>query len=780
MKSIVEFKEGAISINPVDVKENITDETKIVKLPSTVQVIEQSAFVGCENLEEIDFSKATNLKKIESYAFSGCKSLKRIIFPSSIEVIGPSAFADCENLEDFGLTDNLSSEEIIDESDNQEDSHIDIEAVSDNECPIELDCSTVEDKYAQDHSDLNQERAHKDKEFDFGLDVRRQQADDEHTIKMDEHAQGLSDRNQERAHKDREFDFDLDVRRQQADDEHTIKMDEHADNRTIKMDEHAQDLSDWNQERAHKDREFDFDLDVRRQQADDEHTIKMDEHADNRTIKMDEHAQDLSDWNQERAHKDRVFDFDLDVRRQQADDEHTVKMDEHVDNRTIKMDEHAQDLSDWNQERAHKDKEFDFDLDVRRQQADDEHTIKMDEHAQDLSDWNQERVHKDKEFDFDLDVRRQQADDEHTIKMDEHAQDLSDWNQERAHKDKEFDFDLDVRRQKADDEHTIRMSIEKEKLRQEAANFDFDLAIKKQNADTDSAIRMGVHTQDMADRESTRRQEELKLKADLSLQNMQAMLKAKREAKQDEYAAQQTELEIRSRMSEGQIAAEQLKELDAAAQAGFMEALKEEKSSHKMNEALRHEMEYKERIQEDAMKRADELHQQNSDAMKDMMDKIMEMARYGMDTTAKLSESNNQTKNRLLQEHVEKESMAYERNAAERRVQDLEKDNARYRDDMQYAQQRLDSTQKHSLDYTTRVTEQKIKGMATSSSVRLNTSWLREHGFKGSFNELAAKFNDIGGEISPDSDEYGNPIIVIRKLSHPQVMQILENCGVEF
>ena len=598
MKSIVEFKEGAISINPVDVKENITDETKIVKLPSTVQVIEQSAFVGCENLEEIDFSKATNLKKIESYAFSGCKSLKRIIFPSSIEVIGPSAFADCENLEDFGLTDNLSSEEIIDESDNQEDSHIDIEAVSDNECPIELDCSTVEDKYAQDHSDLNQERAHKDKEFDFGLDVRRQQ----------------------------------------------------------------------------------------------------------------------------------------------ADDEHTVKMDEHVDNRTIKMDEHAQDLSDW----------------------------------------NQERVHKDKEFDFDLDVRRQQADDEHTIKMDEHAQDLSDWNQERAHKDKEFDFDLDVRRQKADDEHTIRMSIEKEKLRQEAANFDFDLAIKKQNADTDSAIRMGVHTQDMADRESTRRQEELKLKADLSLQNMQAMLKAKREAKQDEYAAQQTELEIRSRMSEGQIAAEQLKELDAAAQAGFMEALKEEKSSHKMNEALRHEMEYKERIQEDAMKRADELHQQNSDAMKDMMDKIMEMARYGMDTTAKLSESNNQTKNRLLQEHVEKESMAYERNAAERRVQDLEKDNARYRDDMQYAQQRLDSTQKHSLDYTTRVTEQKIKGMATSSSVRLNTSWLREHGFKGSFNELAAKFNDIGGEISPDSDEYGNPIIVIRKLSHPQVMQILENCGVEF
>ena len=558
MKSIVEFKEGAISINPVDVKENITDETKIVKLPSTVQVIEQSAFVGCENLEEIDFSKATNLKKIESYAFSGCKSLKRIIFPSSIEVIGPSAFADCENLEDFGLTDNLSSEEIIDESDNQEDSHIDIEAVSDNECPIELDCSTVEDKYAQDHSDLNQERAHKDKEFDFGLDVRRQQADDEHTVKMDEH-------------------------------------------------------------------------------------------ADNRTIKMDEHAQDLSDW-----------------------------------------------------------------------------------------------------------------------------------NQERVHKDKEFDFDLDVRRQKADDEHTIRMSIEKEKLRQEAANFDFDLAIKKQNADTDSAIRMGVHTQDMADRESTRRQEELKLKADLSLQNMQAMLKAKREAKQDEYAAQQTELEIRSRMSEGQIAAEQLKELDAAAQAGFMEALKEEKSSHKMNEALRHEMEYKERIQEDAMKRADELHQQNSDAMKDMMDKIMEMARYGMDTTAKLSESNNQTKNRLLQEHVEKESMAYERNAAERRVQDLEKDNARYRDDMQYAQQRLDSTQKHSLDYTTRVTEQKIKGMATSSSVRLNTSWLREHGFKGSFNELAAKFNDIGGEISPDSDEYGNPIIVIRKLSHPQVMQILENCGVEF
>ena len=64
--------------------------------------------------------------------------------------------------------------------------------------------------------------------------------------------------------------------------------------------------------------------------------------------------------------------------------------------------------------------------------------------------------------------------------------------------------------------------------------------------------------------------------------------------------------------------------------------------------------------------------------------------------------------------------------------------------------------------------------------IRLNTSWLREHGYEGSFNELAGYLHNLGAGISQDFDNQGNPVIVVEGLSQAQVMDVLEKSGVKF
>lgn len=66
-------------------------------IPSSVKVIESTAFMGCSSLTEIEFP--SGLKSIGWSAFMDCNSLTEIKFPSGLESIGESAFERCTSLE---------------------------------------------------------------------------------------------------------------------------------------------------------------------------------------------------------------------------------------------------------------------------------------------------------------------------------------------------------------------------------------------------------------------------------------------------------------------------------------------------------------------------------------------------------------------------------------------------------------------------------------------------------------------------------------------------------
>lgn len=76
-----------------------------VDIPDSVTLIEEGAFIGCEKLKKIKFSK--RLVKIEAYAFAYCSKLEEIEIPDSISEIEFGAFEHCYNLRSVTLGKNL-------------------------------------------------------------------------------------------------------------------------------------------------------------------------------------------------------------------------------------------------------------------------------------------------------------------------------------------------------------------------------------------------------------------------------------------------------------------------------------------------------------------------------------------------------------------------------------------------------------------------------------------------------------------------------------------------
>ncbi|MDW2923908.1 leucine-rich repeat domain-containing protein [Mesomycoplasma ovipneumoniae] len=98
---------------PQETKVNFYFLSKII-FPETLTEIEDYAFYADsanltdqEKIKELDFSKATNLKKIGDFAFQG-NNITKLVLPSSLVSIGKQAFAK-NNLEqvDFSNSKNL-------------------------------------------------------------------------------------------------------------------------------------------------------------------------------------------------------------------------------------------------------------------------------------------------------------------------------------------------------------------------------------------------------------------------------------------------------------------------------------------------------------------------------------------------------------------------------------------------------------------------------------------------------------------------------------------------
>ena len=84
---VVAIGEGAFEAN---------DTVVSVKLPLSVQTIEQAAFRGCGALTSVDWP--AHLVAIEDNAFADCLSLSSLHIPAELAAIGENAFAGCSSL----------------------------------------------------------------------------------------------------------------------------------------------------------------------------------------------------------------------------------------------------------------------------------------------------------------------------------------------------------------------------------------------------------------------------------------------------------------------------------------------------------------------------------------------------------------------------------------------------------------------------------------------------------------------------------------------------------
>ena len=395
--------------------------------------------------------------------------------------------------------------------------------------------------------------------------------------------------------------------------------------------------------------------------------------------------------------RDTEFEFEIEVKRQEWEDERQFKLDE----RQFRLDDHQLEMEKRREEQRQQRTSFDFDMRKKEDEA------------------NFESRKRNTEFDFDLEGKRQARDDERQIKLDDHQTEMEKRREEQRQQRTSFDFDVEKQRK----------------------TFNFDLDQKSKDADVERTIKLGSHEQDLADRESRRRMEELEQKGNIAMRNMQAMMEAKRAAKQDElqheqtmqqakFEAEERRMQTQKEMTAEQIMAAQIREMDAGAQAKFAESFSAKNSAEREKEMAEEKAQMYERMMQQMQKG----NQQNAQMQQQMMQQMMEMAKMGFQANA---------------------------NVATGRIDAL----------------------KESLQPTSPTIPEPTPASSTPEppkTLRLNTQWLRQHGYEGSFNELAGQLANLGADISQDFDEQGNPVIVVEQLTDAQVMDVLVRFGVKF
>lgn len=438
--------------------------------------------------------------------------------------------------------------------------------------------------------------------------------------------------------------------------------------------------------------ELDADLEIRRKCDDyDFENRKREDQFDFDTRKQE----DQFDFDTRK--RDTEFEFEIEVKRQEWEDERQFKLDE----RQFRLDDHQLEMEKRREEQRQQRTSFDFDMRKKEDEA------------------NLESRKRNTEFDFDLEGKRQARDDERQIKLDDHQTEMEKRREEQRQQRTSFDFDVEKQRK----------------------TFNFDLDQKSKDADVERTIKLGSHEQDLADRESRRRMEELEQKGNIAMRNMQAMMEAKRAAKQDElqheqtmqqakFEAEERRMQTQKEMTAEQIMAAQIREMDAGAQAKFAESFSAKNSAEREKEMAEEKAQMYERM----MQQMQTGNQQNAQMQQQMMQQMMEMAKMGFQANA---------------------------NVATGRIDAL----------------------KESLQPTSPTIPEPTPASSTPEppkTLRLNTQWLRQHGYEGSFNELAGQLANLGADISQDFDEQGNPVIVVEQLTDAQVMDVLVRFGVNF
>ena len=359
-------------------------------------------------------------------------------------------------------------------------------------------------------------------------------------------------------------------------------------------------------------------------------------------------------------------------------------------------------------------REAQFDFDSRKQDA----QFDFDTRKQDAQlDFDTRK--RDTEFEFEIEVKRQEWEDERQFRLDDHQFEMEKRREEQRQQRNSFDFDVEKQRK----------------------SFNFDLDQKSKDADVERTMRLGSHEQEMADLESRRRMEELEQKGNIAMRNMQAMMEAKRAAKQDElqheqamqqakFEAEERRMQTQKEMTAEQIMAAQIREMDAGAQAKFAESFSAKNSAEREKQVADEKAQMYERM----MQQMQTSNQQNAQMQQQMMQQMMEMAKMGFQANANVAIG-----------HID--------------------------------------ALKENLQPTSPVTPYPASAPPSkepSKSIRLNTLWLRQHGYQGSFNELAGQLANMGGDISQDFDDQGNPVIVVEKLVEAQIMDVLVRFGVKF
>ncbi len=72
-----------------------------VSLHSGIKRVNAYAFAGCRNLETVEFENKSI--QLDEYAFSGCTSLKSVKLPKSVTLAGTNCFSDCTQLKSVEL-----------------------------------------------------------------------------------------------------------------------------------------------------------------------------------------------------------------------------------------------------------------------------------------------------------------------------------------------------------------------------------------------------------------------------------------------------------------------------------------------------------------------------------------------------------------------------------------------------------------------------------------------------------------------------------------------------